>query len=186
MASEVGICNAALQKLGASRITTLTDGTNNATECNAAYARLRDKLLRSFRWNFAKKLVQVAAEATGPVFGKANKFQLPSDCLRPLPPDRYTCDWQIKGRFIHTDEGAPLNLEYIYRVTDVNEMDDSFRDALSSLIAWELCEKINQSNTKKRDAKDMFKDSVAEARKLGSFEELPEEGPDDSWITSRY
>ena len=64
-------------------------------------------------------------------------------------------------------------------------MDASFRDALACLVAWDICERINQSNVKKADVKDMFRDATAEAKRLGSYEELPEEGPDDDWITSR-
>ena len=57
MASEVDICNRALSKLGAARITSLTEDSVNARACNAMYESVRDAELRAHPWNFAMKRV---------------------------------------------------------------------------------------------------------------------------------
>ena len=189
MASEVEICNAALQKLGAQRITALTDNSVNARACNAAYARLRVAELRKHSWNFAIARDALAVDATAPAFGRANSFTLPSAFLRLLPPypednlsDR---DWIIEGRAILTDESAPLYVRYIADVTDPNTMDPLFRDALAARMAWEMCEEITQSNTKRQLATADYNEAIAAAKRTNAIEMVPAKSPDDTWITVR-
>jgi hypothetical protein len=62
--SVVEICNRALQKLGAARITSLTQDTPNARSCNVAYNVLRKAELRSHPWSFAIKRAELAADAS--------------------------------------------------------------------------------------------------------------------------
>ena len=92
--SEVEICNRALQKIGAKRITSLTQDAPNARACNVAYFVLRDMELRNHPWNFSIKRAELAADATPPDWGRQNSFTLPSDflCLRPdYPEDNLNC-----------------------------------------------------------------------------------------------
>lgn len=189
MASEVDICNRGLQKLGASRITSLLQDTPNARSCNTAYPNLRDKLLRSHPWRFAITRATLAADATEPDWGKANAFQLPSDCLRvlaPYPEDNLNShDWEIEGRKIYTDDSDPLYIRYIKREEDPNQFDALFAECLSALIALELCEEITQSNTKKADLKEDYELSIREARKANAFESISAAPPEDEWITKR-
>lgn len=189
MASEVEICNRALQRLGAKRITSLTEDSVNARACNLAYELLRDAELRKHPWNFAIERAALAADATEPEWGRSNAFQLPSDFVRLLPPypednvnDR---DWQIEGQKIYTDEGDPLYIRYIKQVTDPNQMDPLFREALSASIAYELCEELTQSNSKKADAKAGYKDIIGEAKKANAIDNIPTDPPLDTWISGR-
>ena len=189
MASEVEICNRALQKLGAKSIVSLTQDSVNAIECNLAYNIIRDKELRAHPWNFAITRDQLAEDATDPAFGRANSFTLPSDCLRlldPYPEDNSNDrDHQIEGRKIYTDDSAPLNIRYIKRVTDPNEMDVLFREALAASLALELCEKLTQSNPKKESIKDDYKNIIREARRVNAIENVAGEPPTSVWITAR-
>jgi len=189
MASEVDICNRALQKLGAERITSLSEDSRNARACNAAYSTVRDALLRAHPWNFAIERAELAADATEPAWGRANAFQLPSDFLRLLPnyPEDAvnSTDWQIEGQKIYTDDDAPIYIRYIKRTTDTATFDPLFVEALSAKMALELCEEITQSNTKKSDLKDDFKTMILEARRNNAFENIAAESPTDTWITGR-
>lgn len=189
MASEVGIANRALQKLGAKRITSLTEDSRNARAINAAYTELRDAELRAHTWNFAVKRVQMAADATAPIFGRTNSFTLPSDFLRKLNLDPEFVvnseDAQIEGRKLLTNDSAPLDMRYIYRVEDPNEMDVLFREALASRIAFELAEEITQSNTKKAAAAADYKRAVSEAKRTNAIERVALQPPEDTWVTVR-
>lgn len=189
MASEVEICNRALQKLGAGRIASLIENSTAARACNTAYEPLRDAELREHTWNFAKDRAQIAADAVEPVFGKARSFTLPSNCLRVLPPypamnmnDR---DWVIEGRKIYTDDSAPLDLRFIKQVTDPNEMDPLFREALAARMAKEMCEALTQSNTKWQLQEADYKNTIAKAKRTNAIESVPQDPPEDSWITVR-
>lgn len=187
MASETSISNRALQKLGAARITSLSENSSEARSCNAVYEILRDAELRAHPWNFASKRISIAADAVTPDFGKANSFQLPTDCLKVLEDDVNSLnkDWLIEGRKILTDEGGPLYLRYTRRVTEVSEMDPLFMEALSCRMAVEMCEELTQSNSKKESLKDDYKNAIREARRSNAIERIAQQPPEDEWVTVR-
>ena len=189
MASSVEICNRALQKLGAKRITSLNDSSVNARACLAAYETLRDSELQDHPWSFAITREEIAADATEPAFGRAYAYSLPALCLRVLPPyPEYNFmerDWIVEGRKIMTNESAPLQLRYVAQIEDCNLMHPLFREALATRMALELCEEITQSNTKKQLLSEEYKDIVRRARKASAIESVPIVPPEDSWITGR-
>jgi hypothetical protein len=189
MASSVEICNRALQKLGAKRIVSLSDDSVNARACNTAYEPCKLSLLRSHFWNFSITRAELAADSPAPDWGRANAYPLPSDFIK-LAPDysednSNSKDWQIEGRKILSDDADPIYIRYVYDVTDPNEMDSLFREALSSLIAVELCEELTQSNTKLASLKESYKDIIKEARKANAFENVSATPPEDEWISVR-
>lgn len=189
MASVVEICNRALQKLGAKRITALTDDSVNARACNFAYETLREAELEKHPWVFAVKRAQLAADATEPEFGKQNSFELPSDYLRLLPQypeDNFNSnDREIEGRKIVTNESAPLNIRYIASITDPNVMSPLFREALSTKIAFELCEELTQSNAKKESLRADYEIVIAEAKRKNAIIQIAQMPPEDPYITVR-
>lgn len=190
MASTVDICNRALQKLGAKRITSITEDSVNARACNVAFEPVKLKLLRSHTWNFSKKRVQLAADATEPVFGYDYAYSLPADYVKLLPPDPESnvndLDWQIEGKKILTNDAAPIDVRYIYNVSDANEMDALFRELLATELAFELCEELTQSNTKKEGLREDKRDILSEARRNNAIEQpVSHEPPEGTWLTAR-
>lgn len=189
MASVVGVCNSALQKLGAARITSLSDDSKNARACNAAYERVRDALLRRHTWSFSIKRAQLAADSSDPAFGPAKQYSVPSDFIRLLPPDPddnvNDLDWKIEGRKILTSDTAPLDVRYVYRVTDPNDMDTLFLEVWAAALAADICEEITQSNTKKEALRQDLKELLAEARRANAIESVSAAMPEDVWITAQ-
>lgn len=189
MASVVSICNRALQKLGANRIQAISDDTKSAKACNTVYEPVRDSLLRAHAWGFSIARASLAAESPAPTWGRANSFPLPADCLRILPPypeDNYsTIDRVIEGRKILTDESSPLYLRYVKKVTDPSEMDAIFCELLSTRMAFEMCEELTQSNSKKEALRTDVKEILGEARRINAFENPSGDLPEDDWITAR-
>tara|TARA_R110000803_G_scaffold124079_1_gene191901 strand:- start:11830 stop:12408 length:579 start_codon:yes stop_codon:yes gene_type:complete len=188
--SDVDICNLALQRLGAKPISSLSQDSTAARACNRAYEHSRDSELRAHPWSFARARASLAAESTDPIFGFAKQYPLPSDYLRILPNDGVNGtstqnDFQIEGRKILTDDSSPISLVYLRKVTDTNEFDALFVELLASRIAVEIAEKVTQSNTKKADAQQQYKEVKAEARKVNAFERPAQELPTDPWIASR-
>lgn len=188
--SEVAICNLALQRLGARPISSLTEDSPNARECNRAYAPARDAELRAHPWNFARTRTQLPALAEAPLFEYAYQYQLPVDCERILTyngrnntPDQ--TDFQIEGRKLLTDLAPPLQLVYIARVTDPMEFDASYTDLLIARLTLDLAEKVTNSNSKKREAAERYEDARRTARRVNGFENSAQFAPEDSWITAR-
>ena len=84
MASVVNMCNSALNLLGASTISSLTEDTKNARLCNQRFEPIRDRVFRSHNWNCLIKRVQLAQDSTGPVVEYTYGYTLPTDCLRVM------------------------------------------------------------------------------------------------------
>lgn len=187
--SDVAICNLALQKLGATRITSLTEDSRNARSCNACYEEIRDAELRRHMWNFAIIRKTLAADATAPDFDFGYAFPLPGDCLRLLPPNDNDLDWTIEnhnGRpAVLTNDGDTLQIRYVKRITDPTAFDAAFVEALAAKLAWHLCEEITQSNQKKADALNEYRFAISEARRTNAIEQISADPPTDTWITAR-
>ena len=97
MASVVEICNNALNQLGASTILSLTEDSKNARLCNARYESIRNAVFRSHTWNCLMARQEIAADTATPVWGWANQFTLPSDCLRVITISDYDYDYKVEG-----------------------------------------------------------------------------------------
>ncbi|TXG77628.1 hypothetical protein E6Q11_02545 [Candidatus Dojkabacteria bacterium] len=189
MASEVEMCNRALQKLGAQRITSLSENSVNARACSIAYPVIRDREQEEHFWNFTIERATLAADATAPAWGRNNSFELPADFLKlapDYPEDNFNSkDWQIEGRKILTNDSAPLYVRYVKQVTDPNLMPPLFRETVSAALAMELAEELTQSNTKKEAVKADYEDMIARAKKSNAIQNVPQMPATDSWITER-
>jgi len=186
MASEVSISNRALQLLGQTRITTLSENSVAGRACNNCYEELRDAELMAHPWLFAKKQASLAASTDTPEHTFDNIFVLPSDCLRIIfPTNEPTLDWDIHGKSIYTNWSAPLDITYIAQITDTNTMHVLYREALAAKMAMNMCEEITGSGSKYAVAKDAYTAAIKEARRTNALMRLPQEGADDPWITVR-
>ena len=193
MASEVGICNSALIKLGVSSrrlITALTEGTKNANLCNEQYGKLRDAELRKHLWNFAKERVKLSQITGDPVSGFDYRYQLPSDRIRTIAvhdndADLGTVRYEIKGDRLLSD--APeIWLTYVKQETDPNIMDPLFREVLATRLAAELAIPIASSRTIKADMNAEYRSIKRTARSADSMEDFPQEFPVSPWISARF
>ena len=198
MASVIQVANRALTKLGAARITSLSDDNKQARAISSCFDDLRDAELRAKRWQFSLKRTTLAALVSTPAFGYQYQYQVPADFLKlDLVDDRFPdvnldgyvneefLDWVIEGNLILTDIGAPLKLRYIAQITDPNAWDPMFREALACRIAAELAEDLTQSTGKRQQAWQEYDQAVRAAVKAGSIERQPVMVADSTWIFGR-
>ena len=176
MASVVDICNSALNLLGASTISSLTEDSKNARLCNQRYEPIRNRTFRSHAWNFATKRVELAKDSAAPVVEYANQYTLPSDCLRVLKIHtgttdsiKSTIDYAVEGRKIKTDEGTVF-LVYIALITDPNEYDTYFNEALSAALAADLAYAITNNATLSNNYQAIADERLREARFVDATE----------------
>lgn len=185
MTSPTEIANRALQCLGDTPVLDISDDVERARIMKRAYDPVRKAELRSHIWNFARKRAVLAPDMEVPAFDFEYQFTLPGDCLRVLP-GRHDRDWEIEGRKILTNVGPALEIRYIADVTDTNLMDELFVEAFAKKLAMETAEKITQSTSKRQLAQQEYKDAISDARKVGAFEQPPQELPEDDWLLARY
>lgn len=159
MASETDLLNDALSQFGGAAITNISDGSINANHCLRLYPPLRDALLRLHHWNFAMTWVQLAQDVTPPVAQWAYAYTLPSDCLKVVNyggsatavsslaliyPDsgiRVVTRYKIEGRKLVSNDGT-VYIQYLRRITNVDEWDPLFYQAVAAWLASKLCSAI--------------------------------------------
>jgi hypothetical protein len=187
--SETSICNSALYKLGAARIANLSEDSDNARYCDDNYEMVRDQVLRGSRWKFALTRTTLAPSATAPEFYYENAFLLPADCLRPIFPPRLDLDWKVENHLgspaILTNDGDTLEVRYIAKVTDTTIFDPLFVEALACKLAWQLCEKITQSTSKKESLMQEYTFAIREAKRINAIEIGHFIQPIDEWVSGR-
>ena len=176
MASVVDICNSALNLLGASTISALTDDNKNARLCNQRYEPIRNRVLRSHAWNCLHKRIQLAQNSTAPVIEYTYAYALPSDCLRVLKVHNGTTDsiassidYKLEGRNIVTDEGT-IYLIYIALDTDPNNYDAYLQESISHMLASDLAYAITNNATLAKNYMERSDERLREARFIDATE----------------
>ena len=193
MASVVQICNSALNQLGASSITALTEDSKNARLCNERYETIRDAVYRSHPWNCLVKRVQLAQDSDTPAWGFTYQYTLPSDCLRVLQIKDYNSDYKIEGRKLLIDE-SDVYLIYIAIETDVNQLDILLRETISAGLAQDIAYAITSNLQVTKLMAEKYQAKLSEARHTDASEGYntdPTLAPTDQiitedFITSRY
>ena len=61
------------------------------------------------------------------------------------------------------------------------DFDPLFVDVLAARLAVDTAEAITQSNSKKAEAKDAYKEAVRDAGRANGFETQPSYAPDGEW-----
>lgn len=186
MSSVVDICNRALDKLGHGAITSLTDGTKASDLCNRTWDIVRDQVLRDHPWNFAVVRTTTAPSTKTPSWGFTYQHPTPSDFLRLLEVrDMGAGEYQVESNQILADDDV-LYIRYIARITDPVKFDALFVDAVSSRLAYELCEALTQSNKKRDILWEEYTDGLARAKRADAQENPPMVLEEDSWVNARY
>lgn len=198
MASDVSICNAALLKLGAEPILTLNDNNNRARVLNQRYTAVRDAELYRRRWRFSIQRASLPALATAPISDYPYAYQLPDNFLRlieggdirsisDLSDFQGGCSelYSVEGTSILTFLTPPLNIRFIARITDAALFHAAFDESFASRLAYECCEKITQSDSKRQLATLDYKTAIQEAVRAQAIEVASQSQADDTWVTAR-
>lgn len=198
MLAQVEIVNAALTLLGESRITSIEDEVKAARESKALWTIARNAIMAGYNWSFAMARSQLLALATAPAFGFSTQYLLPVDCLRITQIGDYfpgldltdyrgssTEEYQIEGRNILTNIGAPLNFRFVRTVTDTMLFAPSFDMSFAAYLASLLAEPLTQSDQKRQRALDQLRDEIRLAIRANAIELPPRKLADDEWLMSR-
>jgi len=176
MASIVNICNSALNLIGASTISALTEDTKNARLCNQRYEPVRNRVFRGHNWNCLIKRVELAQNSTAPVMEYSYAYALPSDCLRVLRIFNGTTnsiesdlEYKIEGKNVITNQ-TTVYLVYTSLDTDPNNYDAYLREAISHQLGADLAYAITNNATLAKNLMARADERLREARFIDSTE----------------
>lgn len=191
MSVAVDICSSGLIKLGAMPINDLNDDNKEAKLCKAQYPRIRDSVLRSADWSFALKRVTLTPAVVTLEFSDSEEkvFILPADCVRVsrIVEDRYDYPTKFKlesGRKLITTLDT-VNLLYVSNTVPENDYDANFKEAVSNMLAADLCYAITQSTSLKAGLEASADFWIKQARSHNSQEKTPEDFKFDDFLNSR-
>lgn len=187
MTTEASICNLALIRIGVTQQIASLDETNSvARTCSLLYAQHRDSLQREYPWAFCETFIALALIEAEPNTQWLYSYGYPSDAMRinyvTVPGDRqmlYPSAFKIgnssSGRLIYSDtENAVAS--YNAKVTDSEQFDPLFVDALAWKIAVDLGLSIAKSATAAANAQGMYREAISKA----AAAQLLERRDDDS------
>lgn len=142
--TSLSICSDALLMLGASPISSFTEGTDEANVCNSLYPDIKIKTLASYPWSFSFKKVQLARLITTPTTEYKYEYALPADMIGTpravfissvagaVPQRQY----KLSGGKLLTDYET-VYVDYQYAVEEY-EMPHYFVQNMKYQLAWHL------------------------------------------------
>tara|TARA_R100001594_G_scaffold22636_3_gene43894 strand:+ start:1412 stop:2017 length:606 start_codon:yes stop_codon:yes gene_type:complete len=201
MASKVDIANFALNSIGASTISSLSENTKAAIVINQRFDSVRDSVFRSHPWNSLITRATLSQDSSAPNFGYTYQYVLPTDpyCLRVLefsngtltyPMDNMTSTdgspvFVIEGRKLLTNEGT-VKIKYIGQVTDTTQYDSSLIDTLAARLAHEVCYAITGSTSLTNTTYSLYQEKLKEARFVDATEGAPQRIEASDFIEARF
>ncbi len=184
MATKVSIANLALSLLGANRITTLEEDSENARRISAVYDDSLADLLRLHPWNFAIRRATLGQLSTTPEFEYTYEFQLPSDCIRVIHVTDGTntvSDYKIEGRKLLTDDDA-IKIKYISHITDPSQYDSQFIMVFAARLAMEVAYPITNQSGVTQTISNLYTERLEVAKQTDGQESSSiQEEDKDNW-----
>ena len=175
MASDVDICNSALNMIGASNIISLTEDSKAARVCNQRYEFVRDAVFRAHPWNPLIRRIELAADEETPAFEFEKFHTLPSDpyCLRVLRPEDPDTVFRVEGRKIASST-TPFKMIYVARITDPNEYDTLLIETIAARLAADISYAFVNSASLSQSMLGVYETKLSEARFVDATEGTPD------------
>ena len=173
--TKLSICSDALIMLGASPLSSFSDGTDEAQVADRLYPDVRDTLLMQYPFSWSIKKVKLARLADAPINEWRYKYQLPGDMLgnpKAVFQSSAISDRPVRDFEIYAD-GLFTNLENVwvdYQYTpEPAEFPPYFVRLLRTALAAEFAEPITDQITKAQYFHQQAYGSPAENMRGGLF-----------------
>ena len=168
MSSIVDICNEALSRVQAPRITALDDDTESAIECDRAYDAARRHVLAAGDWVFATKVVALGRLSDAEL-GWEYAYEMPTDVMKVLGPyDPHTrrvknVRFEARGSHLLADEDD-VSLKYIYDIVDSTKFPPLFVEALAFRLGYAIAMPLTESWATQNNMARGYQTALSEAR----------------------
>lgn len=164
--TDISICAAALQLVGAEEIGSFLDETREARICASIYPTIKQDLLQSHTWRFSTRQEELNRLVATPLFGFSYAYSLPADFLRLVGKQTPTTKHQIFGNKLYTNlTPVYANLQY-----DIDEQ--YFPAYFVRLIQLEMAAMLAAALLEDENKADKFisfaKNQMIKARNLDS------------------
>jgi hypothetical protein len=181
--------NSALIKLGAERIISEDDESVRARLMKEQYPKLRDALMRSHPWKFARGRASLALIDPIPTtfsgWDFQYVFQLPADCLRVIETNLCNDEeWSVENPYLACNSSEVL-IKYIKKITDVTKFDDNFCEVLAWYMAADVAYALTQSTAREQAANAGFEEALMTARSFNAQQGSVQRVISDDWLTAR-
>lgn len=170
MSSVTSLCNIALSNIGKKLIDDINEQSTEAKTCKLHFNIVRDTLLQSYEWEFAKTTIALAAVANSREDRWEYAYTRPSNCLKPLRilPETYISD-DIEVPYAATEglifcSQSPATLEYIRRFEDPTRLPPLFQDALAWALAAKIAIPLTSDQSTRKDAYQIAASSLDAAK----------------------
>lgn len=187
MASEVDLANTALRRLGQDPIIRIDDTSVSGRRIKAALPIVRDEVLRRDTWRCAMKRQEIPSTSEAPL-GFSNSFPLPNDFIKlaALKLDQYTT-WELLGNAINCNyPDNPLQIMYVYRLTDTNQYSPELFDVMAWRLAVELSGLTTTSTVRQDETYSMYMQSLETAINLNALENPMTYLDSTAWVDARF
>ena len=151
--TPLDIANMALAVLDEAPIDSLDQDVKAARLLNLHFDLAREAELTKHAWMFAILSASVPGADTGSGDCTLNfAFELPADCLRPLPlthngePDGVAISWRQEAGLIYSDQPGPRLIRYVANLTDPNDWDALFTEVLVAALAIKIAHPLTHKS----------------------------------------
>ena len=153
--TKLSICSDALILLGASPLSSFSEGTDSAQICDRLYDDLKDSLIAAYPWSWSFKKVQLARLTSTPVNEWKYQYGLPGDRIAGVRavyrstqtgvmPIQY--GWEIQGDALDTSEEA-IVVDYQFSPNE-SALPTYFVQLLKYAMAADIAETVTDQLTK--------------------------------------
>jgi hypothetical protein len=155
--TDLSICSDALILMGASPLSSFTEGTDSAQACSRLYPDIRDTLIGRYPWSWSIKKVKLNRLSTNPINEWLYAYQLPADMLSGViaafsssgtndKPLNY--GWEIYEDQLYTNL-TTVYIDYQYTIAE-SKMPSYFvhllKYAMTSELSVVITDQIDKAN----------------------------------------
>ena len=127
-------------------------------------------------------------------------FRLPAGFLRTAPQEPDAGDYSylgfptniqkpdfvFEGDLFRSRLTNPVNLRFVFDLTDVREMGAMLCEGIAARIGYEVCQRLTQSSEKKKEIISVYEEHIKKAVLNDSITQGSTQPPLDDWIATRY
>ena len=173
--SKLSICSDALIMLGASPLSSFSEGTDAAQICDRLYDNMLQQLLVKYPWSFTLKKTQLARLVDAPASEWTHAYALPADLIgsgaRALfttaspGASPQTTGWEVYSGQIFTDF-TEVHIDYQVQ-PDETVMPSYFVQLVKYYTAWHIAEAVTDQISKAQYFQSLAVGSLSENMRGG-------------------